>query len=64
MLLELPRTLQQGGRAALPGAGVVLSEGSAGSPGERGQSDVAAGLRSLVLFISGESEVSLLFLSD
>lgn len=42
VLLGFPRPLQQGGGAAVPGSGVVLSESSAGSSEERRQSDVSA----------------------
>lgn len=57
VLLELSRSLPSGGRAALPGPGVVLSESSAGPPEERRQSDVAARLWSLLLLLPGEPQV-------
>lgn len=60
VLLELPRPLQAGGGAAVPGPGVVLSESSAGSPEERRQPDVAARLGPLLLVLPGEPQVSLL----
>lgn len=60
VLLGLPRPLQPGGGASVPGSGVVLSEGSAGSAGGRGQHDITAGVGPLVVFVPGEPEVSLM----
>lgn len=60
VLLAFPRSLPAGGGASVPGPGVVLSEGSAGSPEERRGRDP----RSLVLLLAGEPEVSRLLLSD
>lgn len=64
VLLEFPWSLQPGGGAPVPESGVVLSEGSAGSPEERRQSDVAARLRPLVLLLPGEPQVRQHLLSD
>ena len=57
VLLELPRPLQPGGGASVPGPGVVLSEGPAGPPEERRQPGLTAGLGPLVLLLTGESQV-------
>lgn len=57
VLLGVPRPLQQGGRAPVPHAGVLLPEGPAVPPEELGQRRVLAAVGPLVLQLSGESEV-------
>ena len=57
VLLGFPRSLQPGGGAAVPGPGVIVSESPAGPPEERGQPDVTARLRPLLLLLPGEPQV-------
>lgn len=58
VLLGFPQSLQQGSRAPVPHAGVLLPEGPADPPKELGQRGVTATVRPLILQLPGESQVS------
>ena len=58
MLLGFPQSLQQGSRAPVPHAGVLLPEGPADPPQELGQRGVTAAVGPLILQLPGEPQVS------
>lgn len=58
MLLGFPQSLQQGSRAPVPHAGVLLPEGPADPPKELRQRGVTATVGPLILQLPGESQVS------